>query len=106
MQQNFQTKSMMHVGCDKCREKSCAGNGWRPALRLPTSCQERSSKWRFPMKPQATECRNPFHVMDVPDPNDRQVLDFACGATLAGTADDENAKAWAPACDHDQSATI
>jgi hypothetical protein len=40
--------------------------------------------------------------MDVPDPNDQEVLDFAAGAKLAGSADDENAKAWATASDRDQ----
>ncbi len=38
--------------------------------------------------------RNPFNVMDVPDPNDREVADFAAGATLDGSAADDNAKAW------------
>jgi hypothetical protein len=40
--------------------------------------------------------------MDVPDPNDQEVLDFAASAKLAGNADDENAKAWAPPSDRDQ----
>ncbi|WP_192244823.1 hypothetical protein [Mesorhizobium silamurunense] len=38
--------------------------------------------------------RNPFDVMDVPNPGDQEVMDFAAGATLSGSADDENAKAW------------
>jgi hypothetical protein len=38
--------------------------------------------------------RNPFDVMDVPNPNDQEVLEFATGAELAGTSEDENAKAW------------
>jgi hypothetical protein len=41
--------------------------------------------------------RNPFDVMDVPNPDDHAVLEFAAGATLAGTMDDENAKAWTAA---------
>src|SRR5262245_45411796 len=41
--------------------------------------------------------RNPFDVMDVPDPNGREVQDFAAGAELAGAPDDENAKAWSAA---------
>ena len=40
------------------------------------------------------EIRNPFGVMDVPNPNDQDVLEFAAGAELVGTSDDENAKAW------------
>jgi hypothetical protein len=44
--------------------------------------------------------RNPFDVMDVPNPNDQNVLEFATGAKLAGTSDDENAKAWTPPGDH------
>ena len=50
--------------------------------------------------------RNPFDVMDVPNPNDQEVLDFATGAKLAGTSDDENAKAWAASDDRDQYGTI
>ena len=38
--------------------------------------------------------RNPFGVMDVPDPNDQGVLEFAASAKLGATKDDENAKAW------------
>ncbi len=33
--------------------------------------------------------------MDVPNPNDQQVLEFAAATELAGTSDDENAGAWA-----------
>jgi hypothetical protein len=69
------------------------------------------------MKPQAAEnrsssvdqrhrTRNPFGVMDVPNPDDREVLEFASGAKLAGTADDENAKAWTAASDRDQYGAI
>ena len=32
--------------------------------------------------------------MDVPDPNDREVMEFAASATLEGTIDDANATAW------------
>jgi hypothetical protein len=38
--------------------------------------------------------RNPFGVMDVPDPNDRQVMQFAASATLDGSPQDGNAEAW------------
>jgi hypothetical protein len=73
--------------------------------------------WRSPMKPQDTEnrsssvdqrhrTRNPFDVMDVPNPSDEEVLEFAAGAKLPGTDDDENAKAWSAASDHDQYAAI
>ncbi len=59
------------------------------------------------MKPQDAESRgssvdqrrgprNPFDVMDVPDPDCREVREFAASAQLAGHADDENAQAWAP----------
>jgi hypothetical protein len=46
--------------------------------------------------------RNPFDVVDVPNPNDQQVLEFAAVTELAGTADDENARAWATASERDQ----
>jgi hypothetical protein len=41
-----------------------------------------------------TAPRNPFGVMDVPDPNDREVMQFAASATLDGSPQDENAEAW------------
>jgi hypothetical protein len=50
--------------------------------------------------------RNPFGVMDVPNPNDQEVLEFAASAKLAGTSDDENAKAWMPPSDRNQYASI
>lgn len=39
--------------------------------------------------------RNPFNVMDVPDPNDEDVKAFAESAALDASAQDDNAKAWA-----------
>ncbi len=45
---------------------------------------------------QSCGIRNPFDVMDVPTPNDKEVLEFAAGVKLAGTSDDENSKAWMP----------
>jgi len=50
--------------------------------------------------------RNPFDVMDFPNPNDQEVVEFAAGAKLAGTSDDENAKAWTPPSDRDQYVAI
>jgi hypothetical protein len=50
--------------------------------------------------------RNPFGVMDVPDPNDGEAMEFAAGAKLAGAADDENARAWTAGGDRDQSGAI
>ena len=41
--------------------------------------------------------RNPFGTMDVPTPNDRDVLDFAATARLPGDAGDANAGSWAQA---------
>jgi hypothetical protein len=41
--------------------------------------------------------KNPFGVLDVPDPNDEEVMQFAARATLQESADDENAKAWSTA---------
>ena len=55
---------------------------------------------------QGRRTRNPFDVMDVPNPNDKEVLEFATGAKLAGTSDDENAKAWTPPGDRDQYGAI
>jgi hypothetical protein len=44
--------------------------------------------------------------MDVPNPNDEDVLEFAIGATLVGTSDDGNAEAWTAPIDRDQCSTI
>jgi hypothetical protein len=41
---------------------------------------------------QRGRTRNPFGVMDVPNPNDQEVLEFATRAKLAGTSDEENSK--------------
>jgi hypothetical protein len=38
--------------------------------------------------------RNPFGVMDVPDPHDQEVLDFASKTALDGSVDDANAEPW------------
>jgi hypothetical protein len=46
--------------------------------------------------------RNPFGVMDVPDPNDQEVEAFAAGAKLEGSVDDENAGAWRTVGDADR----
>jgi hypothetical protein len=50
--------------------------------------------------------RNPFGVMDVPDPNDEEVTRFAGSASLEGSADDENAKSWSAADNSGQPSTI
>jgi len=55
---------------------------------------------------QGCGIRNPFGVMDVPNPNDQEVLEFAAGTKLAGTSDDENSKAWAPPRDNNQYGAI
>jgi hypothetical protein len=44
--------------------------------------------------------------MDVPNPNDEEVLEFTIGVKLAGTSDDENAKEWTAPRDRDQYSTI
>ena len=44
---------------------------------------------------QRRGARNPFDVMDVPNPDDHEVLEFAAITSLAGRSDDENARAWA-----------
>lgn len=41
--------------------------------------------------------RNPFGTMDVPEPEGRDVLDFAATAALAGGESDVNAAPWAAA---------
>jgi hypothetical protein len=44
----------------------------------------------------ALTIRNPFGTLDVPEPNDPDVIYFAESATLAGSASDRNAAAWPP----------
>lgn len=39
--------------------------------------------------------RNPFGTMDVPEPSDSEVMDYAATATLTGDAADANAVHWA-----------
>jgi hypothetical protein len=79
--------------------------------------KDQRSNWRSVMKQQDAgnrsnsvderrRSRNPFEVMDVPNPNDQEVLEFAAGATLAGTSDDENAKRWTAASNRDQWGSI
>jgi hypothetical protein len=53
-----------------------------------------------------TRTRNPFGVMDVPEPDDAEVAAFAAQATLAGTADDENAADWRAAGGHVSASAI
>jgi hypothetical protein len=48
------------------------------------------------MNSETGTTRNPFGVMDVPDPDDADVARFAGSATLDGSAADDNAKAWSP----------
>jgi hypothetical protein len=50
--------------------------------------------------------RNPFDVMDVPNPNDQEVLEFAAVTSLAGSSDDENARAWATSSERNQHDTL
>jgi hypothetical protein len=55
---------------------------------------------------QRRRSRNPFGVMDVPNPNDQEVLGFAASAKLAATPDDDNAKAWTTSSDGNQYGTV
>src|SRR5882757_8628795 len=91
-------------------QETGARNGSRAAVRLRKSRpveppKTNGTNWRSQMKPQdagnrsssvdpGRGTRNPFGVMDVPNPDDPAVLEFAAGAKLAGASDDENAKAW------------
>src|ERR1043166_217295 len=94
-------------------QETGAENGWRTAAPLhncePVDAAKTKCRWRSPMKARDAECRNsrrtrnPVDVMDVPDPNDQDVLEFATNATLAGAADDENAQAWAAPSERDYS---
>jgi hypothetical protein len=67
----------------------------------PQDAEDRSSS-----VDQRRRTRNPFDVMDVPNPDDQDVLKFAAGVTLTGTSDDENGKAWTTPGHHDQYDTI
>jgi hypothetical protein len=50
--------------------------------------------------------RNPFGVIDVPEPNDAEVVAFAATATLDGGADDANAMPWNAPARHQASPSI
>ena len=55
----------------------------------------------------ATEThRNPFGVMDVPAPNDKDVIQFARTATLQGADNDDNAGNWSPVDSYGQQHSI
>lgn len=43
--------------------------------------------------------RNPFGVMDVPDPDDEAAAAFAAAALFAASEDDDNAAAWGACAD-------
>jgi hypothetical protein len=55
---------------------------------------------------QGRGLRNPFGVLDVPNPNDQEVLEFAAGAKLSGASDDANAQARTPPNDCNQYESI
>jgi hypothetical protein len=55
---------------------------------------------------QRSGTRNPFDVMDVPNPDDQEVLEFAAVNSLAGSSDDENARGWATSSERDQHKTL
>ncbi|MDQ8731645.1 hypothetical protein [Bradyrhizobium sp. LHD-71] len=50
--------------------------------------------------------RNPFGVMDVPDPYDAAVIEFAAKTSLDGESDDDNATSWISRGQHPSFATI
>lgn len=49
----------------------------------------------------STASRNPFHVLDAPDPDGEDVVEFASTVRLSGSADDPNAAAWNGASSND-----
>jgi len=51
----------------------------------------------MPHKTTRMVIRNPFGTMDVPEPNDSHVTEFAAAAMLSAAADDVNAPRWAAA---------
>jgi hypothetical protein len=69
---------------------------WIPAQKQFGDCSMEHANNRNSSVDQGRRFRNPFEVIDVPNPNDREVLAFAASAKLWGTSDDENAKAWMP----------
>jgi hypothetical protein len=50
--------------------------------------------------------RNPYGVMDVPNPNDQEVVEFAANAKLDGSADDENGATWSTVSENAASRSI
>jgi hypothetical protein len=90
-------------------QRGATGIGWRQRVRFATLPSEAI------MKPEtevtrniasAIGVRNPFGLMDVPGPNDREVAQFADSATLEGSEDDDNASAWATAGSGERHDTI
>src|SRR5436190_20022741 len=64
--------------------------------RQTCACRREASSLQLepPMNSEVQVTRNPFGVMDVPDPNDADVTQSAGHTTLDGSADDVNAPAW------------
>jgi hypothetical protein len=50
--------------------------------------------------------RNPYGVMDVPKPNDQEVVEFAAHANLNGSTDDNNELAWGTVSENAASRSI
>ena len=83
------------VSLNPLRGAKTDGTNWRSRMNPEDAGNRRSVD-------QDRQTQNPFDVMDVPNPNDQEVLEFAAGAKLAGTSDDENAIAWTTPSDRNQ----
>ncbi len=76
--------------------------------RRTCACQRKASSLQLEpsMNSDNQTKRNPFGVIDVPDPDGADVMQFAGTATLDGAADDVNAAAWGTAKGAGQPETI
>jgi hypothetical protein len=54
----------------------------------------------------ANVMRNPFGVMDIPDPFDAEVITFAKATALDGAPSDDNAKGWSSTRERGRNPTI
>jgi hypothetical protein len=110
-------RNVKHVHRVGVRRKWNTGIGCRQRIQFATLITMRRrtcANWRkasplqleYPMNSENQTKRNPFGVMDVPDPNDADVTQFARSTTLAGSADDVNAAGWGAAGGASQPDTI
>src|ERR1043165_3449558 len=92
MQSNFAMNGQSGAGDARPRKRGSA-DAHGSQFELSQSARG-AANWRPAVKPKSLDIRNPFNAMAVPEPSDREVMEFAARTVLAGATDDDNAKPW------------